>query len=192
MKGARPLTKQECEKVLSCFTGLHAERNRLLFIMGVNTGFRISELLSITYGDVLDGNLHIKDSLRIMPSKMKGKKEGRSVDLSDKTKALLLDHFHANQYEFTVFSDKLFPITRYAAHKLLHKAFECAGLKGNVSTHSMRKTFAENIRAAAEKKGIDQLRACFQALGHKNINNTERYLSYLGSEVDELIEECGI
>ena len=52
MKGTRPLDNDEIRRVSTCFTGTFATRNRGLFMLGVSTGGRISELLSLTIGDV--------------------------------------------------------------------------------------------------------------------------------------------
>ena len=53
MKGTRPLDNQEIRLVSACFDGNpFAARNRGLFMLGVSTGGRISELLSLTIGDV--------------------------------------------------------------------------------------------------------------------------------------------
>ena len=52
MKGTRPLDNSEIRIVSACFDGTFATRNRGLFMLGVSTGGRISELLSLTVGDV--------------------------------------------------------------------------------------------------------------------------------------------
>ena len=53
MKGTRPLDNKEIRLVSACFDGNPFEhRNRGLFMLGVSTGGRISELLSLTIGDV--------------------------------------------------------------------------------------------------------------------------------------------
>ena len=52
MKGTRPLDNNEIRLVSACFTGTFEVRNRGLFMLGVSTGGRISELLSLTIGDV--------------------------------------------------------------------------------------------------------------------------------------------
>ena len=50
MKGTRPLDNDEIRSVSTCFTGTYEVRNRGLFLLGVSTGGRISELLSLTIG----------------------------------------------------------------------------------------------------------------------------------------------
>ena len=52
MKGTRPLDNDEIRLVSACFTGTFEVRNRGLFMLGVSTGRRISELLSLRIGDV--------------------------------------------------------------------------------------------------------------------------------------------
>ena len=47
MKGTRPLDNNEIRLVSACFTGTYEVRNRGLFLLGVSTGGRISELLSL-------------------------------------------------------------------------------------------------------------------------------------------------
>jgi len=52
MTGSRPLTELEIQNILQSFTGKYSLRNRTLFLLGLNTGARISELLSLDVGDV--------------------------------------------------------------------------------------------------------------------------------------------
>ena len=52
MEGTRPLDNSEIRRVSAYFSGKFEVRNRGLFMLGVSTGGRISELLSLTIGDV--------------------------------------------------------------------------------------------------------------------------------------------
>ena len=63
MKGTRPLDNDEIRRVSGCFTGTFATRNRGLFMLGVSTGGRISELLSLTIGDVYQNRKPVSDLL---------------------------------------------------------------------------------------------------------------------------------
>ncbi|MDE0397744.1 MAG: hypothetical protein OXL96_08085 [Candidatus Poribacteria bacterium] len=47
MKGTRPLDNDEIRRVSNCFDGIFEARNRALFMIGVSTGGRISELLGL-------------------------------------------------------------------------------------------------------------------------------------------------
>ena len=63
MKGTRPLDNNEIRLVSACFTGTYEVRNRGLFMLGVSTGGRISELLSLTIGDVYQNRKPVTDLL---------------------------------------------------------------------------------------------------------------------------------
>ena len=63
MKGTRPLENDEIRRVSACFTGTFEVRNRGLFLIGVSTGGRISELLSLTISDVYQNGKAVSDLL---------------------------------------------------------------------------------------------------------------------------------
>ena len=63
MKGTRPLDNDEIRQVTAAFTGTFAVRNRGLFLLGVSTGGRISELLSLQIGDVYQNGKPVGDLL---------------------------------------------------------------------------------------------------------------------------------
>ena len=78
MKGTRPLDNDEIRRVSTCFTGTFATRNRGLFMLGVSTGGRISELLSLRVGDVYQNRKPVSDLL-YNKSIVKGGEVSRSV-----------------------------------------------------------------------------------------------------------------
>ena len=78
MKGTRPLDNTEIRRVCACFTGTFEARNRGLFMLGVSTGGRISELLSLTIGDVYQNRRAVTDLL-FDKSIVKGGEVSRAV-----------------------------------------------------------------------------------------------------------------
>ena len=81
MKGTRPLDNDEIRSVLTCFTGTFAVRNRGLFMLGVSTGGRISELLSLQNGDVYQNRKPVTDLL-FEKSIVKGGEVSRAVPVN--------------------------------------------------------------------------------------------------------------
>ena len=81
MKGTRPLDNREIQKVAKCFDGTFATRNRGLFMLGVSTGGRISELLSLTIGDVYQNRTAVTD-LFYDKSIVKGGEVSRAVPVN--------------------------------------------------------------------------------------------------------------
>ena len=63
MKGTRPLNNNEIGLVSACFDGNPFEiRNRGRFMLGVSTGSRISELLSLQIRDVYQKQIELKSN----------------------------------------------------------------------------------------------------------------------------------
>ena len=81
MKGTRPLNNKEIRKVVTCFEGTYEVRNRSLFVLGVSTGGRISELLALKVHDVWQNNTPVTDLL-FDKAIVKGKELSRSVPLN--------------------------------------------------------------------------------------------------------------
>ncbi len=148
MKGSRPLTRSQVKAVLSITTSI---REKALLTLGFATGYRISELLSLTVADVsTDGAIHSHVTVKASHTKTK---QGRTVLLNtdakkalaalvtwlkakglDSTAPLFVSRKHVNGYA---------AISRQQAHKLIKALFAAIGEFGNVSTHTLRKTFAK-------------------------------------------------
>ena len=78
MKGCRPLTDREVLGILRVLRGRYAARDRALVLLGIKSGFRISELLSLRLGDVVQHGDVVK-RVTVRRRNMKGKISGRTV-----------------------------------------------------------------------------------------------------------------
>jgi integrase len=78
MRGCRPLTGSEITLIVQSFGGTDAARDKALFLLGVKSGFRISELLSLRISDVWE---HGKLVSRVTVARryMEHKPEGRTI-----------------------------------------------------------------------------------------------------------------
>lgn len=179
MAGCRALTESEIYRV---FGALKTERDKLLFILGVRTGFRISELLALNVKDVYrDGRALSR--VKVLRRFIKEKKGSREIPLHPEAMA------QVEIYVKTLKGPELFPsrmggrITRFTAHKILKDAFNKAGLKGALATHSMRKSFAKKVYAAL---GNDLI-SLRDALGHSHVNTTMDYVQVNQQDIDRAI-----
>jgi integrase len=200
MKGCRPLTDEEVEEIVQSFTGEYSKRNKAMFILGVKSGFRISEILSLTIGDVVAKG-SIIDTVHVKRCHMKKKTEGRTIPLNPAAKAALYEWIKQligfglkspDIYLFRSRKGENRPITRIQAWRIVKRACDANELQGKVATHSMRKTYANKVynyfkKQQAEGKPVDPFHLTSKALGHRNINNTDKYLSFLDSDVNEAI-----
>jgi len=187
MKGCRPLTDTEIREVVDSFYGTYAARDRALFILGIKSGFRVSELLSLRVKDVVSGD-HIMDRVTVCRRNMKRKTEGRTVLMHPDAKAALQEWIDELQdepdsYIFQSRKGGNKPISRYQAYRILRTLYEDCGLDGRLGTHTMRKTFADRVY---KNLGNDLVKTQ-RALGHKNIHSTMSYMSFKDEDVDQAI-----
>jgi integrase len=88
MNGCRPLTEAEVTLLQRNFGGVYAARDKALFLLGVKSGLRISELLSLRLGDVSPHG-RLVDRVTVPRRHMKNKTEGRTVLLHPEAKTAL-------------------------------------------------------------------------------------------------------
>ena len=191
MKGCRPLNRNEREQVLA---ECRDDRERALFVLGVATGYRISELLSLRIKDIIDSRGRAQRYVTVEARNTKTK-EGRTVVLSasaGKTLESYAGHLLASgaSPESTLFPSRkgAGAISSTHARRMMKALFARAGISGNVSTHTLRKTFAAEMYKALDGR-IEKVQ---KALGHKSITSTVCYLSFNAEEVDRAIEELEI
>ena len=110
MKGTRPLDNNEIRLVSACFTGTFEVRNRGLFMLGVSTGGRISELLSLRVGDVYQNRKPVSDLL-YNKSIVKGGEVSRSVPVNADGRRSIdeLVNWHREHYRSIASKRPLFP-----------------------------------------------------------------------------------
>jgi integrase len=200
MKGCRPLTDVEVRLVLQSFGGRYAQRDRALFLLGVRSGFRISELLALQVGDVWQAQ-HVVERVTVRRRHMKNKTEGRTILLHPEARAALAAWLGELQaagpcpgatYVFQSRKGTNRPISRRHALRVLREVYDANELTGPLGTHAMRKTFANQVyrhlctrRAAGE--AIDPFRTTSKALGHRSLTSTDGYLSFLEADIEAAI-----
>jgi integrase len=191
MKGCRALTDDEVALVRKSFGGRYGRRDQALFLLGVKSGFRISELLSLTVGDVWQHGQFV-ERVAVQRRYMKGKVQSRSVPLHSEAKGALAAWLMEMNRQGDVSPDTyLFPSRKGLnrplrpgqARHILRQAYAACGLTGPLSSHTLRKTFGQRFY---EKSGRDLLKTQ-RAMGHKSPASTIAYLNLDERDIDELI-----
>jgi len=177
MRPVKYLTDQEIKKVLSSFwvDDPFYARNKAIVVFALNTGLRVSELIGLNVGDVLNG--HIKKELRVRKEITKGKRE-RIVPLNEKARQAineLLDFNEEKGYPLEK-DNPLFVsrrgtrITSRQVENIIKRLREDSEIDISMTPHTLRHSFATKLR----KKGAD-LRVIQTLLGHKNLATTQIY-----------------
>ena len=197
MKGTRPLDNDEIRRVSTCFAGTYQVRNRGLFLFGVSTGGRISELLSLKTGDVYQNKKPVTDLL-YSKSIVKGGEVSRSVPVNADGRRAIQEvvDWHRRHYRSIASKRPLFPsrhksgtvpMHRQTAHAILKTAFIEAGLNGHIATHSLRKSFAQRLY---DKTG--DIYMVQELLGHRNISTTQKYLGVNYADAKAAVESIAL
>ena len=121
-------------------------RDYLLFVFGINTGLRISEILPLKYEDILNEDREVISYLSV---------NGENIFINDQIKKAV--NFHIRNYTDFSPSDYLFEskrgtnsVTRQHAYRTIHDAARKVGINEKIGTHTLRKTFGYH----AYTKGI--------------------------------------
>ena len=191
MKGCRPLTDREADAVAESFGGSFAARDRAVFALGRYTGERISAILKLKVGDIVQAG-RLTDSIIYRRANRKGKTESRTVALHRNARKALSAWINqlakgtiltAGDFVFRSRKGINRPISRVQYHRILKEAVQANELRGPLATHAMRKTYAEAMRLYF-KGDIFKIQ---KAMGHKNINSTVAYLSFNEEDIEKAI-----
>lgn len=159
-------------------------RNYTLIIMGLNSALRISDILSLTYGDVYDYQQEEWKTHLVVTEQKTGKQN--RIYMNREIRDTL--HVYADPAQKTssiwLFGSQLQkeqPLSRYQAYRIVKKAAVFAGLDTNISCHSLRKTFGYH----AWKQGT-QPALLMNIYNHSTYQITKRYLGIDQDDKDEV------
>lgn len=174
----------------------HSPRNRVMFALGILTGRRISDILSLNVSDVayIDrrGRLCIRNDLEIKEQKT-GKFAG--IILHPKLRGILSKYLKQRRKKSdtlgALLNEPLFKsqkprrngeyrITRRQALRILSECARACGIEGRIGTHSLRKTFGY-----IQHQNAISIELIQKALNH---SSPEITLSYIGITRDDMNE----
>ncbi len=169
-------SKKQVDAVKKCLRG-QSLRDYLLFVLGINSGLRISDLLKLTVKDVQG-----QDRISI-----REQKTGKLKDfpLCDSCKKAISEYLKttkvADGYLFTSRKGKNKPITRIQAYRILSEAAKTVGITESIGTHTLRKTFGYH----AYVNGTDVTRIQ-KLLNHSAPSVTLAYIGITKEELDNV------
>lgn len=155
----------------------HSVRDLLLFVLGINTGISLIDLLNLTVQDVWDGQnakqfLYIKDERT---------GEEQAYYLNGKIGDILSEYLSTIDWkpEDYLFKSKkdCRPITRQQAYRIINHSAREIGISEKIGTHTLRKTFGYH----AYYKGV-AISILKSILHH---HSTAETLKYLGIDKNE-------
>jgi len=156
-------------------------RDLALFVVGINTNLRASDLLSITAGQVR--NLQPMDEITLKERKT-GKTRRISLNKAcvEAINALLGSQPYTDSE--ALFKGQRGTLTVPSVNRLVKSWCSSVNLKGNYGSHSLRKTWGYHQRVTFGK-GLPELMVCFN---HSTQRQTLDYLCIQPEEVKSIYE----
>ena len=152
-----------------------SERDYILFLVGINTGLRITDLLKLKVKDV-------KGKKKLIVKEGKTRKQ-RIINFAN-----IYDELNA--YIGTLSSEWLFPsrkgdkaISRIQAYTVLNKASEMVDITEGIGTHTLRKTFGYWFYK--QYKDVAKLQ---RILNHAHPQITLDYIGITSEEIEESLD----
>jgi len=195
---AQPFTSDDLATLESHLLASHRLRDRILLVVGTNVGYRITELLTWTVGQVLTREGEVAHEVTVLRSLLKGGSgvhkrsvRNRRTVLNERARGAVREYLSSLDYvpmpgEFLFQSREggNRPVHRVQAHRIWKRLCRACGIDvARVSTHSLRKIF---VGAVYEASGHDLIRT-ERIVGHSSPVITARYLESTQSELDGLV-----
>jgi integrase len=166
----------------------------LLFVVGINTALRISDLLKLQVGHFLDDRGRIRQRFWIKEQK-RGKRQ--EVVINESIREAFEAYLAANlgigekPENYVFFNPKTNhysrPIKRGQSWKFITTICREVGLMGNFGTYSLRKTWGYHARM----QGVD-LALIMHKLNHESIAYTKRYLGITDDELQAVAQRLNL
>lgn len=155
----------------------HSVRDLLLFVLGINTGISLIDLLSLTVEDVWDG----EKPKQFLYVKNERTGEDQAHYLNCNIGEILREYlsmidWQPGDYLFKSKKDCR-PITRQQAYRIINRSAREVGISEKIGTHTLRKTFGYH----AYYKGV-AISIIKSILHH---HSTAETLKYLGIDKNE-------
>ncbi len=170
--------KKDLERI-ECYLEKQSKRNRLIFVFGINTGLRVSDILGLNVEDV-EGKSYVE---------IREKKTGKykRFPLNSKLKALIKEYlaverskkYSLSETESLFIGKKHYRLDRSQVYRFLNDACKQLGITANVGTHTMRKSFGYHFY-----KKYNDVALLQKILNHSSPNITLRYIGIAQEEID--------
>lgn len=185
MSGKIPdiLTPEEQERLIDHFNlrYITPHRNKVMIKFLLNTGLRLAEMTNLKWNDI---NL-ISGQVKVVEGK--GCKDrmiyvdDRMLDDLQAWRERQLDEWGNTEYVFTSRNLKL--LDGKAVRKMIATYTKKVNIEKNITTHSLRHTFASDLLRSSKNIVIVQ-----KALGHSDISTTQIYTHIVDDELEEAMK----
>lgn len=182
-------------------------RDNMLFIVGINFGLRVSDLLQLRFSHLIDDDFTFRTTFPILEKKTKNTrkvKRNRYISINDaviEAVTIYLEHTECKLDDYLFKSEsnnkgysstdekdetdnRNKPMSRMSVDRILKEIGNTLKLTNKMSTHTLRKTFAYH-QMAISNNDPRKLLLLQKTLGHSSVVQTLDYIGITGDEIRE-------
>lgn len=173
-----PVRQKNMREKFELLLKARSQRDYILWLVGTNTGLRIGDILKLKVEDVKGAFINLTEQ------KTRKKK---AIKINKKLKDAIKGYIKGMKNNQTLFPSRHGvnrPMSVRRCQQIIKALAEKLGIEENISTHSLRKTFAYNLyKVTGNNIGL-----VMEALNHSKEIITLRYLCLVDEMLDNSIE----
>lgn len=178
MNSVEPIRDREKLEEMKEELKKNGTRDYLMFLTGINSGMRVSDIVKLNVNDVRNSNGTMKEHITIIEKKTKKLKKFPLCNNLLVEMEKYARNMEQGEYLFKSRKGKNKPITTTQAYRIIVNAGEKVGIK-NIGTHTMRKSFG--YHHYQQFKDVALLQNIFN---HYSPSTTLRYIGINQDNID--------
>lgn len=191
-------------RVSEWFLNRERYRDNMLFIVGINFGLRVSDLLSLRFSHLITEEFQFRTTFPILEkktSKTRKVAKNRHVTINDAVVDAVT--LYLEQTPGVSLSDYMFtsesnngknvnrPMSRVSVHRILKEVAAELGLDIQIATHTLRKTFAYH-QMLISNNDPRRLLLLQKMFGHSSVAQTLEYIGITNEEIEAAYLELNL
>jgi len=170
--------RRKLKQIKNQLRGAGRYRDLLLFVVGINTALRVSDLLQLRIGDFIDAHGAVRERFWLREEKRNKRHEvviNHSIREALEEYRAVYPNVENNLNNFLFFNtrthDYSHPIDRRQVWRIISDICSAVGRGGNYATHTLRKTWGYHARM----NGVG-LALIMHKFNHSDLAYAKRYL----------------
>lgn len=179
-------------------------RDNMLFIVGINFGLRVSDLLVLRFADLINPDCSFRESFAIIEKKTSNtRKVRKNRYITINTAVVEAVTLYLENTQNVKLSDYLFrsesnrgkntnsPLNRKSVDRILKGIGEDLGIRAHMSTHTLRKTFGyhQMVMSGNDPRKLLLLQKIF---GHSTSAMTLEYIGITLEEIEDAYKSLNL
>ncbi len=187
---------EDIDRISKYFIENGKYRDNMFFIVGINFGLRVSDLLQLRFAQLINDDFSFKTTFPILEKKTRNTRKvrrNRYISINDAVMDAVTLYLQNNQCKLDDYmfrsesnngSNQNKPMTRMSAYRILADIAKTLHLENKTATHSLRKTFGyhQMVMSNNDPRKLLLLQKMF---GHSSAAQTLDYIGITGEEIEE-------